>query len=63
MQPNITAALTPNFNGGTVTIIGTNFGESLSDVENIYIYDPIVRELAEIRKQTILKEQIGDSAM
>ena len=25
--------------------------------ENIYIYDPILRELAEIRKQTILKEQ------
>ena len=32
--------------------------------ENIYIYDPMVRELAEIRKQTILKEQMGgDSAV
>ena len=31
--------------------------------ENIYIYDPIVREFAEIRKQTIMKEQMGDSAV
>ena len=29
----------------------------LSGNENIYIYDPVLRELAEIRKATILKGQ------
>ena len=33
----------------------------LSGNENVYLYDPVLQELAEIRKEAILRGQVGQS--